>query len=69
MSKMFNITDKGSTIEEFLGVEMDHTPDGSFRMYQLHLLERIIKVIPGMDRANEHKTPAATTTILTKDID
>eukprot|EP00957_Ditylum_brightwellii_P141108 10750464-Ditylum_brightwellii.AAC.1 len=29
----------------------------------------IIKVIPGMDRANEHKTPAASTTVLTKDID
>eukprot|EP00957_Ditylum_brightwellii_P157909 12019956-Ditylum_brightwellii.AAC.1 len=69
MSKMFDITDEGSTIEEYLGLKTDHKYDGSFRMYQPHLLERIIKVIPGMDRTNEHKTPAATTTILTKDID
>ena len=64
----FNITDEGDTVEEYLGVKIDHNKDGSFRMYQPHLMERILKVIPGMDKANKHIIPAATTAILTKDV-
>ena len=64
----FDITDEGDTVEEYLGVKIDHNKDGSFRMYQPHLMERILKVIPGMDKANKHIIPAATTAILTKDV-
>eukprot|EP00957_Ditylum_brightwellii_P156109 11882609-Ditylum_brightwellii.AAC.1 len=69
MSKMFDLTDEESTIKEYLGAKIDHKSDGSFGMYQPHLLEGIIKLIPGMDRANEHKTPTTITTLLAKDID
>eukprot|EP00957_Ditylum_brightwellii_P028575 2159360-Ditylum_brightwellii.AAC.1 len=54
---MFDITDEGSTIEEYLG-DVSTT-----------LTREDHKVIPGMDRVNEYKTPTATTTMLTKDID
>ena len=64
----FDITDKGKTIEEYLGVKIDHNQDGSFRMYQPHLMKRIIKVIPEMEKATEHKVPAATSLILSDNI-
>eukprot|EP00957_Ditylum_brightwellii_P135413 10325086-Ditylum_brightwellii.AAC.1 len=67
ISKRFEITDEGETIEEYLGIKIDHNQDGNFRMYQPVLIERIIASIPGMDRSKEHKTPAETTQILTKD--
>ena len=31
-------------------------------------MDRILKVIPGMDKAYEHIIPSATTSILTKDV-
>eukprot|EP00957_Ditylum_brightwellii_P140935 10735519-Ditylum_brightwellii.AAC.1 len=55
----FDITDEGETIENYLGV----------RMYQPCLLSRIIKAIPGMDKANPHTTLANPTVQLNKDID
>eukprot|EP00957_Ditylum_brightwellii_P071855 5461155-Ditylum_brightwellii.AAC.1 len=67
LGRLFDITDEGETIEEYLGVKIDHDSDGNFRMYQPHLLKRIINVILGMDKANEHSMPALTTTDLTKD--
>eukprot|EP00957_Ditylum_brightwellii_P043756 3317854-Ditylum_brightwellii.AAC.1 len=67
ISKRFKITDEGETIKEYLGIKIDHNQDGTFRMYQPLLIERIIASIPGMNTAKEHKTPAETTLILTKD--
>ena len=68
LKRKFDITDEGYTVEEYLGVKIDHNKDGSFRMYQPHLMERILKVIPGMDKANKHIIPAANNSILTKDV-
>eukprot|EP00957_Ditylum_brightwellii_P025727 1947081-Ditylum_brightwellii.AAC.2 len=65
----FDITDKGETINEYLGVKVDHNEDESFRMYQPHLLSRIIKAIPEIEKANPHTTPANLTVQLNKDID
>eukprot|EP00957_Ditylum_brightwellii_P081853 6226522-Ditylum_brightwellii.AAC.3 len=31
IGKRFDITDKGTTVEEYLGVKIDHNKDGSFR--------------------------------------
>ena len=38
LGRLFDITDEGETIEEYLGVKIDHDKDGNFRMYQPHLL-------------------------------
>eukprot|EP00957_Ditylum_brightwellii_P198511 15129308-Ditylum_brightwellii.AAC.1 len=67
LRKKFDITDEGETIEEYLGIKIDHTQDRSFRMYQPLLIKRIIKGISGMNRSNEHKTPADSTPVLTID--
>ena len=67
LKKNSSITDEGKTIEEYLGVKIVHNKDGSFRMYQPLLINRIIKAIPGMDKANEHTTPATSSATLTKD--
>eukprot|EP00957_Ditylum_brightwellii_P207487 15353199-Ditylum_brightwellii.AAC.1 len=67
LKRNFDITDEGETIEQYLGVKIDHSLDGTFRMHQPHLLNRLISTIPGIDRANEHLTPASSTSILTKD--
>eukprot|EP00957_Ditylum_brightwellii_P086475 6579783-Ditylum_brightwellii.AAC.1 len=66
ISKQFEITDEGETIEEYLGIKIDDNQDGTIRMYQPVLIERIIASIPRMDRAKEHETPTETTLILTK---
>ena len=67
LERNFDITDEGNTVEQYLGVKIDHQGNGSFRMYQRHLISRILKVIPGMEKANEHRVPAATSITLTKD--
>ena len=68
LKRKFDITDESDTVEEYLGVKIDHNKDGSFRMYQPHLKEKIFKVIPGIDKENKNIIPAATTAILTKDV-
>eukprot|EP00957_Ditylum_brightwellii_P177490 13518748-Ditylum_brightwellii.AAC.1 len=67
LRRRFNITDEGTSVEEYLGVKTDHGEDGSFRMYQPHLMQRIIMVIPGLENANEHIIPASTSITLTAD--
>ena len=66
IGRKFVITDEGETIQEYLGVKITHNDDGSFRMYQPYLIERIIKSIPGMEKANPHVAPSATTFTLNK---
>ena len=66
LKRKFDITDEGDMVEEYLGVKIDHNKYGSFRMYQPHLMDRILKLIPRMDKANKHIIPAATTSVLTK---
>eukprot|EP00957_Ditylum_brightwellii_P033922 2570359-Ditylum_brightwellii.AAC.2 len=45
LKKRCDITDEGTAVEEYLGVKINHNKDGSFRMYQPHLMQRIIKAI------------------------
>ena len=47
---------------------MDHNENGSFRMSQPFLIERILNEIPGMQNCNPAKDPATAATLLTKDI-
>ena len=62
----FAVTDEG-TMEQYLGMQIDRNNDGTFRVSQPFLLERIINTIPTMINARSAKTPAATGTFLTKD--
>ena len=62
------MTDEGS-MEEYLGIMIEHNKDGSFRMSQPHLIDRIIAAVPSMAQARSVKTPASPGTVLTKDHD
>ena len=66
--KGFKLTDEG-TMEEYLGILITHYKDGSFRMFQPHLIDRIIAAIPSMKEARGANTPASVGAILTKDVD
>ena len=66
--RKFKVTDEG-TMEEYLGIQIDSKKDGTFRMSQPFLIERIINFIPGMVEANSVKTPACSSVILSKDPD
>ena len=65
-TKGFKLTDEG-TMESYLGLQFDHHSDGSFRMSQPMLVDRIIAAIPGMDSARSAKSPATAGVVLTKD--
>ena len=60
------MTDEG-TMEEYLGILFTHADNGSFRMSQPHLINRIIDFIPGMKDARRAKSPAQAGYVLTKD--
>eukprot|EP00957_Ditylum_brightwellii_P169816 12925695-Ditylum_brightwellii.AAC.1 len=67
LGKRFDITDEVTNAEEYLGVKINLNKDGSFRMYQPHLMQRIIHTIPGMENANEHLILASISITLTAD--
>ena len=62
------MTDEGS-IEEYLGIKIDHNNDGSYMMSQPFLIDRIINFIPGMSESRSAKSPACASIVLTKDED
>lgn len=61
------IIDEG-TIEINLGILITDYDDGSFRMLQPHLIERLISSISSMKDARSATTPASTCIILTNNI-
>ena len=61
----YTLTEEG-TIEDYLGIMIDHNDNGSFCISQPFLIERIINSIPGMAEARSAKTPAFSSIILTK---
>ena len=54
-------------MEEYLGILIEHNEDGSYRMSQPFLIERIIKSIPGMSDSRSTKPPACSSVMLAKD--
>ena len=62
----FSTTDEGS-MEQYLGMQIQRNKDGTFRISQPFLIDRIIAAVPSMKNARSSKTPAATGTALTKD--
>ena len=67
-SNGFKVTDEGS-MEVYLGIQIDSHDDNSFTMSQPFLIDRIIASIKGMTDAKMAKSPAVTTSVLTKDTD
>ena len=63
----FSMTDEGS-LEEYLGLQIEHGENGKFRVSQPMLITRIVEAIPSMKDALSSKTPASPGIILTKDI-
>ena len=55
------------TMEEHLGILIAHYKDGSFRMSQPFLIDRIIQYLPGMKDTRSTCTPIVSGTVLTKD--
>ena len=53
----YKLTDEGS-MEEYLGIKIDQSTDGSFRMSQSYLIDRIIESVPSMTDARSSKSPA-----------
>lgn len=56
-------------MEDYLGIIITHNNDGSYRMSQPYLIDRIIDSIPGMTDARSAKFPACSSMILTKEGD
>ena len=56
-------------MEEYLGIKIEHKANGSYRMSQPFLVERIINFIPGMAEARSASTPACSSIVLTKDME
>lgn len=44
IGEKFNVTDKGMMIQKYLGIQISHNANGSFKMYQAFLIERIISI-------------------------
>ena len=53
---------------EYLGIVVTHGEDVSFRISQLHLIDRIIESISGMKYARSSTIPASVDVILTKNV-
>ena len=64
--RKYKLTDEG-TLEEYLGLQIKHHDDESFRVSQPMLIERILASIPGMTDARSAKSPAVSGAILSKD--
>ena len=54
-------------MEECLGILITHNDDGSYRMSQPFVIERIISSIPGMVDTRSANPPACSSVILMKD--
>ena len=64
--RKYKLTDEG-TLEEYLGLQIKQYNDGSFRVSQPMLIDRIVDSIPGMNDARSAKSPAISGAVLTKD--
>ena len=53
----FKIEDDGE-LKKHLGIQLDHRPDGSIHLRKPYLTQRIINMIPGMDKYSDKHTPS-----------
>ena len=64
--KGYNMTDE-DTMKEYMGILITHNNNGTFKMSQLFLIDRIVKAIPDIKDTRSACTPADATVVLTKD--
>ena len=53
----FKIEDDGE-LKKYLGIELEHHPDGSIHPRQTYLSQIILKTIPVMNNSSTNTTPA-----------
>ena len=53
----FKIESDGE-INKYLGIELDHHPDGLIHLTQSYTTQRILNVIPGVNKSSSNPTPA-----------
>ncbi len=59
LQKTFNLPDKGEDVTEYLGIKVEKHPDGTIKMTQQALIQRILRVLD-LDgkKVQMHNTPA-----------
>jgi len=60
---LYDLTDEGQ-IEDYLGIHVDHLPDGSIQLSQPHLIDQILKDMQLSPTAKVKQTPAVSSRIL-----
>ena len=63
----FDLTDEG-TITDYLGVKVEHLPDGSIKLSQPHLIQQVIDDLGFNSKTKGKATPAKSTERLHRDI-
>ena len=66
-NKGYKMTDEG-TMEQYIGILFTNNSDGSFRISQPNLINRIIDSIPAMKDTRRAITPVQSEEVLTKDV-
>jgi Reverse transcriptase (RNA-dependent DNA polymerase) len=66
-NRAFEMTDEG-TLNDYLGVKVEHMKDGSIKLSQPHLIQQIINDIGFNDQTISKTTPAAATVKLGRDL-
>ena len=50
-------TKGNGNLNKYLGIELQHCPDGSIQLRQPYLTQRIINIVPGLDKSSDKPTP------------
>jgi hypothetical protein len=66
LGKIYNLTDEGS-LTDYLGVTIDHLPDGKIKLVYPHLIDQIIKDVNFKKETKLKSMNTAPTKILNKD--
>ena len=54
---VFNIEDDGE-LNKYIGIDLERHPYGSIHLRQSYLTQRILNMIPGMDKSIDKPAPA-----------
>ena len=51
-------------LTKYIGIELDHSPDGSIHLRHPYLTQSILNIIPGMDKSSADPNPAIKTSLV-----
>ena len=63
LQEYFKIEDDGD-LSKYLGIELDFHPNSSIHLRQSYLTQRILNIIPGMDKSSAKPNPAVKPSLL-----